>query len=317
MPRLTSLLEKLKVSAPRLKPSSSFEQGIPTLDSKIYRKPTPQVAERFAFSGHWMEPTGVGDWLGVDEMESYARKRKKMIAAMREHWEGSAPQVIAPEQLTLFAADATEPDVLTFLVWESEKAEPQLWAYNGQREEKLASLAAYVTWAVTGRRVKEPRAKKAPKSAKKSLRIEAGESLSKLERAGELTQLRIENFDGEDFAALAHLTKLEVLQVMNMPNVTTLEHLASLTSLTEVALTASEDDADRRHVKSLEPLATLPKLKFLELRGVVAKGKRSLESLEACPSLKTGLFRGYTSAEVERFRAAKRIKIEFNPNSGL
>jgi hypothetical protein len=95
-----------------------------------------------------------------------------------------------------------------------------------------------------------------------------------------------------------------------LPKVHDLEPLGALRKLIslELATQPSWDSSGKRQVvKSLDPLAKLPRLAYLALLGVVPESK-SLVSLEGSPSLVTGRFSGYPAKEVKRFYGASTLE---------
>jgi hypothetical protein len=122
---------------------------LPTLDKDAYRPITPMLAARFAFAGRWTNARVCETWLDPAGMEKAARKRsfREYHAALREHWEGSAPERLPDTRLSLFAVDADSPDHLVYLAWPVEvDREPAIHCYSGQHENVFRNLAAYLKW---------------------------------------------------------------------------------------------------------------------------------------------------------------------------
>ena len=134
-----------------------------------------------------------------------------------------------------------------------------------------------------------------------------------LESLGSFTKLRalkIAGYPDSSLETLKRLKQLQWLSVLHLPEVRDLEPLGALRKLIslELATQPSWDSSGKRQVvKSLDPLAKLPRLAYLALLGVVPESK-SLVSLEGCPSLVTARFSGYPATEVKRFYGASTLE---------
>ena len=94
---------------------------------------------------------------------------------------------------------------------------------------------------------------------------------------------------------LLPLSNLRYLSIVHLPRVSDLGPLSKLESLETVALHTlpSWDQSNKRtNVRSLSPLTALPRLRHIELLGVVPEDE-SLRALAELPSLKTSALHGY------------------------
>lgn len=120
---------------------------LPTFDPSVSRPVSPMLAQRMAYAGTICG--GFEKWLGPKDMQKAMATKKVLsaFASLKAHWENSAPARLRPDQLALFA-QGDEPDVMTFLAWESSTAEePKLIRYHGQRERVFKDLDAFLKWA--------------------------------------------------------------------------------------------------------------------------------------------------------------------------
>ncbi|HNQ23904.1 MAG TPA: hypothetical protein PKK06_12495 [Phycisphaerae bacterium] len=137
-------------------------------------------------------------------------------------------------------------------------------------------------------------------------------SLAPLRAFTRLRTLQILSFRGDSFDVLRKMTRLKYLQVVHLPHVKDLSPLADLTALEALELSTAPgwDPSKVSVVKSLAPLARLPKLRHLELYGVRPKSK-SLRALQACPQLQTARISKYPKAEIARFYEATGISDDY------
>lgn len=130
-----------------------------------------------------------------------------------------------------------------------------------------------------------------------------------------MEELVIAGFPDASFEFLGRLEKLRVLHVLHMPKISDIVPLANLVHLKSVSLaTLPSWDASRKTtiIQSLEPLAAIPELAYLELFGICPADK-SLAPLERCRHLQTARISQYPMAEIDRFYSAAKISNEFNP----
>ena len=139
-----------------------------------------------------------------------------------------------------------------------------------------------------------------------------------LEPIAHLTSLRtltIAGYPDADFTPLGHLTSLEYLSVLDFRHVADLEPLRALQGLKTLRLHSppSWDSSSKViEVSSLEPIAALPRLEYLELFGV-RPASPSLAELEGAPLLQSVRVSKYPVAEVARYRSATGVGDAFAP----
>lgn len=125
----------------------------------------------------------------------------------------------------------------------------------------------------------------------------------------------IASFPDDSFDVLGRAEKLRYLSVVHLPKVADLTALAKLKALETVrlhTLPSWDTSAKRTHVASLTPLLQLPKLKSLELFGVVPDDE-SLLPLAAHPALKSVRLHGYDDASLKAFKSAANVSDDFAP----
>lgn len=130
-----------------------------------------------------------------------------------------------------------------------------------------------------------------------------------------LKGLVVATYPDPTFDPLCGLRTLRYLSVLHAPKVQTLDPLAALANLEVLSIASLPSwDASGRviEVDSLRPLAGLAKLRHVELFGV-RPSDGSLRDLEGCPALQSVRVSKYPSAEVERFRSARRVTDAFAP----
>ena len=140
-------------------------------------------------------------------------------------------------------------------------------------------------------------------------------TLSGIAEFTHLEELVIAGFPDKSFGMLAPLGKLRYLKVVDMPSVAGLGDLGDMASLEAVSLATSPSwDASGKvlTIASLKPLAKLPRLRHLELFGVVPQDK-SLAPLKDCKSLESLRVSKYPASEVEEFYASTGVVNRFNP----
>jgi Leucine-rich repeat (LRR) protein len=128
-------------------------------------------------------------------------------------------------------------------------------------------------------------------------------SFSQISKCTNLEQLNIVTLPENDFEFLSKCCNLKFLSITHLPNITCLDALAGLTELETLSLSTlpSWDSSGKKTtVHSLEPLANLPKLKFVELFGVVPE-LVSLESLGTLQNLESVRFSKYPKKVVNQF----------------
>jgi len=73
-------------------------------------------------------------------------KSREMHSTLREHWEGSAPNLHLDDRLSLFAVHAELVESRVYLVWGPPEAEPKLWLCSGMESVEFKSLQAFLRW---------------------------------------------------------------------------------------------------------------------------------------------------------------------------
>ena len=140
-------------------------------------------------------------------------------------------------------------------------------------------------------------------------------SLLPLSQMRNLEELVIAGFPDDSFEFLGRLEKLRVLHILHMPKIGNIAPLAKLMQLKSVSLaTLPSWDASKKitTIQSLEPLAAIPELAYLELFGVCPPDK-SLVPLERCRYLQTARISNYPMVEIDRFFSETKIINKFNP----
>ena len=128
-------------------------------------------------------------------------------------------------------------------------------------------------------------------------------TLTPLASLTNLETLVIATVPDNSLSFLEPLRKLRCLHIVHMPKVRDLSSIGLLENLINVSLATSPGwDASRKFqcVQSLEPLARLPRLKHLELFGVVPED-RNLDALRECRALVSARFSGYRKEDVAAF----------------
>ncbi|MES2016655.1 MAG: hypothetical protein V4484_09175 [Pseudomonadota bacterium] len=140
-------------------------------------------------------------------------------------------------------------------------------------------------------------------------------SLLPLAQMRNLEELVIASFPDASFEFLGTLAKLRVLHVMHMPKICDIGALAKLSQLTSISLaTLPSWDASSKTttIQSLEPLAEIPELAYLELLGICPPDK-SLAPLGRCKHLQTARISHYPMVEIDRFFSETKVINKFNP----
>jgi hypothetical protein len=139
-----------------------------------------------------------------------------------------------------------------------------------------------------------------------------------LEPIGQIHGLRtlaIATFPDDSFSILSSQIQLRYLSIVHLPKITDLSPLISLVELECLSLrTLPSWDASSKKtiVKSLEPLVELPKLKYLELFGVVPES-RSLDAIEKCRNLVSVRVSQYPRKEMKRFYGVASVSDDYVP----
>jgi len=134
-----------------------------------------------------------------------------------------------------------------------------------------------------------------------------------------LEELVIGSYPDSSFEILRSLSDLKYLSILHMPKVSSLLPLASLAKLESLSLATSPswDGAGKRSVvESLEPIASLPRLKHLELFGVCPVDE-NVEVLKRCTSLISARFSKYPTDKVERFYKDTGVVGDYAPPSSF
>lgn len=135
-------------------------------------------------------------------------------------------------------------------------------------------------------------------------------TLKGLEEFHNLTNLVIAGFPEDSVELIANLKKLEYLQIIHLPKVSDIDPLSQLENLESLVIsTLPSWDASRKktEVKSLAPIATLPKLKYLELHGIVNPTKK-LDELMSCKGLQSAMFSQFPKSEIDRFYKESNVQ---------
>ena len=92
-------------------------KSLPTFHPKKRRPLSPMLRERFGFVSSLA--LGSKTWLGPAEMAGAMAdpKSREMHSTLREHWEGSAPNLYPDERLSLFVVHAELVESRVYLVW--------------------------------------------------------------------------------------------------------------------------------------------------------------------------------------------------------
>jgi hypothetical protein len=144
-------------------------------------------------------------------------------------------------------------------------------------------------------------------------------TLKELESFKNLRSLVIASFPDESLESLVNLTNLEYLSILHLPKITDFEPLSRLKKLEALSIsTLSSWDASRKtiEISSLIPLASLPKLKYLELHGIVTPNKK-LNELFSSKSLTAAIFSQYPKSEIERFYKESNVQKKRIPHTAL
>ena len=128
-------------------------------------------------------------------------------------------------------------------------------------------------------------------------------SLSQISKCTNLEQLNIATLPECDFNFLIKCNSLKFLSITHLPKISNLDPLSGLLELETLSLSTlpSWDASGKKTtIDTLEPLAKLPKLKFLELFGVVPEVV-SLESLSILQHLESVRFSKYPKKILNQF----------------
>ncbi len=121
---------------------------LPTFDRNRRRRFSPMLKARFEYAG----TIGYGGdtWLSPAQMARWMRKRRvrSYHEALREHYDGSAPNLFRDEDLTLFIVTEGVPQNLTYLVWRASNNEPKILSYVGMETYEFEDLAGYLSWVL-------------------------------------------------------------------------------------------------------------------------------------------------------------------------
>jgi hypothetical protein len=140
-------------------------------------------------------------------------------------------------------------------------------------------------------------------------------SLSGIGILDHLRTLVIASYPDKDLEILKPLINLEYLSILHFPHVTDLSPLTALQNLHTLALATlpSWDPSGRViSVESLEPISTLPRLRYLQLFGVRPKDK-SLLPLHNVNSLLTARFTKFPKTEIDNFYSQTNVSNKFVP----
>ena len=128
-------------------------------------------------------------------------------------------------------------------------------------------------------------------------------SFAQVSKCTNLEQLKVATLPEGDFSFLSKCCRLRFLSITHLPNISNLDALTGLLELETLSLStlASWDASGKKTiVDTLNPLAKLPKLKYLELFGVVPETV-SFESLSVFQNLKSARFSKYPKKIINQF----------------
>jgi hypothetical protein len=123
-------------------------EHLPTFHSTVSRALTPMLRARFDYAGSWKRGRDI--WLGASEMASFMKQEPIRLyhRSLRENWARSAPMVFGDDRLTLFAITTGVPENPTYLVWGTDKVEPEVWTYAGMESCEFPDLERYLKWCL-------------------------------------------------------------------------------------------------------------------------------------------------------------------------
>lgn len=133
-----------------------------------------------------------------------------------------------------------------------------------------------------------------------------------------LERLVIASYPAADLRPIAGLTRLRALRLLHMPKVQDVSPLGSLLELESLELaTLPSWDASRKRsvVSGLDALGRLPRLRWLQLYGVVSND-RSLAALQESSSLRGVRVSGFPAVEAERYYAHTGVSPTVPPEAG-
>lgn len=144
-------------------------------------------------------------------------------------------------------------------------------------------------------------------------------SLAALAGLANLEALVIATYPDASLAPLAALKRLRYLSILHLPKVTSLEPLSDLSAPESLSLATSPGwDASRKRmlVSSFAPLAKLPRLRHLELFGIVPSDG-DVQVLKDCAHVLSARFSGLPHDAVDGIRAEKKWTEEYLPSSSF
>lgn len=141
-------------------------------------------------------------------------------------------------------------------------------------------------------------------------------SMEGLSAFGNLKTLIIASYPDAALGPIASLSNLEYLSIVHMPKVSDLSPVSQLLGLQTIRLSTlpSWDSSGKKTiVRSLAPLATLPRLAHVELFGV-RPDNGSLHELESSLSLQTVRVSKYSKSEKDRFYSVTQLPDAYAPS---
>ncbi|HEX8913256.1 MAG TPA: hypothetical protein VF796_12925, partial [Humisphaera sp.] len=120
---------------------------LPTFDPQVRRPLSPQLRERFAFGSTWVR--GGETWFDPAEMAARMGdpEVRSSHESLREHFEGSPPNLLRDDQLTLFGMlnrGGGSNDGVIYLSWKDGAEEPEVFWMSGMNSDFYDDLRGYL-----------------------------------------------------------------------------------------------------------------------------------------------------------------------------
>ena len=137
---------KLREEDELLKVTTDFL--IPTLNTCIFRKPTPKLRSLFECVNGWTN--GHTLLLSLKKMDGILLDKSILatFSAHRDHWDDSAPMLYPNEKLSIIGSIGPPlTEDLLYLVWhDSCDKEPEVWKYFGQSFSRYLDIEDYLKY---------------------------------------------------------------------------------------------------------------------------------------------------------------------------